>query len=252
MIRSARMAALVLLASLGLGACSSPGSGDSGSVTVFAAASLKESFTELGERFEEKHPGTEVTFNFNGSDSLAAGIVGGAPADVFAAASPSTMTRVTDEKLTSDAPVTFARNRLVIATAPGNPHGIGSLKDLTAPGLKVVLCDETVPCGAAARKALAAAGVDLAPASFEQDVKSALTKVRLDEADAAVVYRTDVRAAGDTVDGVDFPEAAEAVNDYPIARLENAPDAPAADAFVAFVTSPEGRKVLGKAGFLAP
>lgn len=255
MIRSARLAALVLLASLGLGACSSSGghgSSSGGTVTVFAAASLKESFTKLGERFEEEHPGTEVTFNFNGSDSLAAGIVSGAPADVFAAASPSTMARVTDEKLTADAPVTFARNRLAIATAPGNPHGIGSLDELAAPGLKVVLCDRTVPCGAAARKALAAAGTDVTPVSYEQDVKSALTKVRLGEADAAVVYRTDVRAAGDTVDGVEFPEAAQAVNDYPIARLENASDAPAADAFVAFVTSPEGRKVLGKAGFLAP
>ncbi|MEV5334308.1 molybdate ABC transporter substrate-binding protein [Streptomyces werraensis] len=255
MIRSARLAALVLLASLGLSACSSSGGGDgsaSGTLTVFAAASLKESFTELGERFEKDHPGTEVTFNFNGSDSLAAGIVGGAPADVFAAASSSTMARVTDEKLTAGEPVTFARNRLAVATAPGNPHGIDSLEDLAAPGLKVVLCDGTVPCGAAARKALAAAGVEVTPASYEQDVKSALTKVRLDEADAAVVYRTDVRAAGDTVDGVDFPEAAQAVNDYPIARLENAPNAPAADAFVAFVTSPEGQKVLGKAGFLAP
>ncbi|MFH9180331.1 molybdate ABC transporter substrate-binding protein [Streptomyces albogriseolus] len=262
MIRSARRAVgpatLALLTALGLTACSSSSSsasrdgGPSGAVTVFAAASLKESFTALGERFEKEHPGTEVTFNFNGSDSLAAGIVGGAPADVFAAASPATMKRVTDEKLTAGDPVTFARNRLAIATAPGNPHGVGSLRDLAAPGLKVVLCDETVPCGAAARKALTAAGVEVTPASYEQDVKSALTKVRLDEADAAVVYRTDVRAAGDKVDGVDFPEAAQAVNDYPIALLEHAPNASAARAFVALVTSPEGQKALGKAGFLAP
>ncbi|MEV5927411.1 molybdate ABC transporter substrate-binding protein [Streptomyces cellulosae] len=257
MIRSARLtagtAALVLLTALGLTACSSSSSSpENGTVTVFAAASLKESFTELGELFEKEHPGTEVTFNFNGSDSLAAGIAGGAPADVFAAANTSTMARVTDEKLTAGDPVTFARNRLTIATAPGNPHGIGSLKDLTAPGLKVVLCDVRVPCGDAARKALAAAGADVTPDSYEQDVKSALTKVRLKEADAAVVYRTDVTAAGDKVDGVDFPEAAQAVNDYPIARLEDAPNASAADDFVALVTSAEGRKVLGKAGFLAP
>ncbi|MFI8206792.1 molybdate ABC transporter substrate-binding protein [Streptomyces sp. NPDC085937] len=264
MIRSARrtagLAAVALLTGLGLTACSSSedsaaGTGDGsprGTVTVFAAASLKETFTALGERFEQRHPGTEVTFNFGGSDSLAAGIAGGAPADVFAAASTTTMDRVADEGLTAGDPATFTRNRLEIATAPGNPHGITSLKDLADPGLKVVLCDETVPCGAAARKALKAAGVRVTPASYEQDVKSALTKVRLKEADAAVVYRTDVRAAGDKVDGVDFPEAAQAVNDYPIARLESSGNPVTADAFVALVTSPEGRKVLRGAGFLTP
>ncbi len=162
------------------------------------------------------------------------------------------MRTVTGEGLTAGAPAIFARNRLEIATAPGNPHRIDSLKDLAAPDLKVVLCDRTVPCGAAAEKALEAGGVTLEPASYEQDVKSALTKVQLKEADAAVVYRTDVRAAGDKVDGVDFPEAAQAVNDYPVARLEAAPNASAAQAFVTLVTSPEGQEVLGKAGFLAP
>ncbi|MEW1685669.1 molybdate ABC transporter substrate-binding protein [Streptomyces sp. NPDC093594] len=264
MIRSARrtaaLAAVALLTVLPLTACSS--SGDStaggsdgspkGTVTVFAAASLKETFTALGERFEARHPGTEVTFNFGGSDSLAAGIVGGAPADVFAAASTTTMDRVADEGLTAGDPATFARNRPEIATVPGNPHGITSLTDLADPGLKVVLCDRSVPCGAAARKALTAAGVQVTPASYEQDVKSALTKVRLKEADAAVVYRTDVRAAGDKVDGVDFPEAAQAVNDYPIVRLESSRNSATADAFVALVTSPEGRQVLGGAGFLTP
>ncbi|MFD7701908.1 molybdate ABC transporter substrate-binding protein [Streptomyces caelestis] len=248
---------------LALGACSASGSdapasaesggqGISGTVTVFAAASLKESFTTLGERFEKKYPGTEVTFNFGGSDGLAAGIGNGAPADVFAAASGRTMKLVTDEGHTAGSPSTFVRNRLEIATAPGNPHAIDSLEDLTASGLKVVLCDRTVPCGAAAQTALAAGGVELEPVSYEQDVKSALTKVELKEADAAVVYRTDVRAAGDKVEGVEFPESAEAVNDYPIARLENAPNPSAAKAFVALVQSPEGRKVLSEAGFLKP
>ncbi|MFF8036146.1 MULTISPECIES: molybdate ABC transporter substrate-binding protein [unclassified Streptomyces] len=249
------------LAVLALSACSASGSGSSpgaagegpsGTVTVFAAASLKESFTRLGERFEKQHPGTEVTFSFGGSDTLAAGIANGAPADVFAAAGTKPMELVTDEGLTADRPGTFVRNRLEIATAPGNPHGIGSLEDLTAPGLKVVLCARPVPCGAAARTALTAGGVDLTPASYEQDVKSALTKVALKEADAAVVYRTDVKAAGDKVEGVEFPESAQAVNDYPIARLENAPNPSAAKAFVALVNSPEGRRVLGAAGFLRP
>lgn len=255
-----RIGASAAGAVLALSACSAPGSeagsaagaGLDGTVTVFAAASLKESFTELGERFEKEHPGTGVTFNFGGSDTLAAGIGNGAPADVFAAASTRTMKLVTDEGLTAGDPSVFARNRLEIATAPGNPHRIDSLQDLADPGLKVVLCDTTVPCGAAARTALTAGGVDVSPASYERDVKSALTKVRLKEADAAVVYRTDVRAAGDTVEGVEFPEAGQAVNDYPLALLDDAPNPGAAEAFVKLVTSAEGRKVLGAAGFLAP
>ncbi|MEU9354558.1 molybdate ABC transporter substrate-binding protein [Streptomyces griseoloalbus] len=259
--RSRRIAGAGAVAALALSACSasgpdsSPGSatdGPTGTVTVFAAASLQESFTTLGERFEKEHPGTEIAFNFGGSDALAAGIDNGAPADVFAAASPKTMELVTDRGHTAGSPSTFVRNRLQIATVPGNPHGIDSLEDLEARGLKVVLCDRTVPCGAAARTALEAGGVALTPASYEQDVKSALTKVELKEADAAVVYRTDVKAAGDKVEGVEFPESAEAVNDYPIAQLDNAPNPSAARAFVALVKSPEGQKVLGEAGFLKP
>ncbi|MFF9173604.1 molybdate ABC transporter substrate-binding protein [Streptomyces sp. NPDC014793] len=224
----------------------------SGSVTVFAAASLKESFTTLGEEFEKQHPGTRVSFNFGGSDTLAASITSGAPADVFAAASPKTMAIVTDGKDAVGTPATFVRNQLEIATLPGNPGKVSSLKDLTESGLKVVLCDRTVPCGAAAQKALDAGGLKLTPVSYEQDVKSALTKVELKEADAAVVYRTDVKAAGDKVEGVEFPESAKAVNDYPIALLRNADNAPAAKAFIALVRSAEGRRVLGGAGFLEP
>ncbi|MFD8525247.1 molybdate ABC transporter substrate-binding protein [Streptomyces capillispiralis] len=259
--RSRRLAGAGAVAVLTLGGCSASGpdasrdaasDGPTGTVTVFAAASLQESFTTLGERFEKDHPGTEVTFNFGGSDALAAGIDNGAPADVFAAASAKTMALVADRGRTAGSPSTFARNRLQIATVPGNPHGIDSLGDLTASGLKVVLCDATVPCGAAARTALKAAGVGLTPVSYEQDVKSALTKVELKEADAAVVYRTDVRAAGDKVEGVEFPESAEAVNDCPIALLDDAPNPSAAKAFMALVKSPEGRKVLDDAGFLRP
>ncbi|MFF9092605.1 molybdate ABC transporter substrate-binding protein [Streptomyces sp. NPDC014802] len=223
-----------------------------GTVTVFAAASLKESFTALGQEFEKTHPGAKVSFNFGGSDSLAASITGGAPADVFAAASPKTMKIVSDAGDTAAAPVTFVRNQLEIATLPGNPDKIASLKDLTQSGLKVVLCDKTVPCGAAAQKALKASGLALTPVSYEQDVKSALTKVELKEADAAVVYRTDVKAAGEKVQGVEFPESAKAVNDYPIALLKDAPNAAAAQAFIDLVKSPEGQKVLTGAGFLKP
>lgn len=234
------------------GGSSSSSAKVSGQVTVFAAASLKESFTTLGETFEKQHPGTEVTFNFAGSDTLAASITSGAPADVFASASPKTMATVTDAGAAAGTPVTFVRNQLEIATLPGNPDRVSSLKDLTGSGLKVVLCDKTVPCGAAARKALDASGLDLTPVSYEQDVKAALTKVELKEADAAVVYKTDVKAAGDKVTGVDFPESAEAVNDYPITLLKNAPNTDAAKAFIELVKSAEGQRVLTGAGFRTP
>lgn len=265
--RTTQVAAVGAAALLALSACSSDdsssGSGSSapesssspklsGTVTVFAAASLKESFTTLGEQFEKEHPGTKVTFSFGGSDSLAASITGGAPADLFAAASPKTMKIVTDAGNTSADPETFVRNQLEIATLPGNPDKISSLKDLTKSDLKVVLCAEEVPCGSAARKALEASELKLTPVSYEQDVKSALTKVELKEADAAVVYKTDVRAAGDKVEGVDFPESADAVNDYPIALLKDAPNAEAAKAFIELVRSDQGQRVLTGAGFLKP
>ncbi|MEU9218535.1 molybdate ABC transporter substrate-binding protein [Streptomyces sp. NPDC048376] len=265
--RTARVAGAGAAALLALSACSSSSDTDSesagassssssgklsGQVTVFAAASLKESFTTLGETFEKQHPGTEVTFNFAGSDTLAASITGGAPADVFASASPKTMATVTDAGATAGTPATFVRNQLEIATLPGNPEHISSLKDLTDSGLKVVLCDRTVPCGAAARKALDAGGLDLTPVSYEQDVKAALTKVELKEADAAVVYKTDVKAADGKVTGVDFPESAKAVNDYPITLLKDAPNADAARAFVELVKSAEGQRVLTGAGFRTP
>ncbi|MHB9863173.1 molybdate ABC transporter substrate-binding protein [Streptomyces sp. YIM S03343] len=266
--RSLHVAGVSAVALLALTACSSSNSDSSsetksdssssafpklsGTVTVFAAASLKESFTTLGKEFENAHPGTKVTFSFGGSDTLAASITGGAPADVFAAASPKTMAIVTDKKDTATTPATFVRNQLEIATLPGNPDKVSSLKDLTKSGLKVVLCDKTVPCGAAAQKALDASGLKLTPASYEQDVKSALTKVELKEADAAIVYKTDVKAAGDKVEGVEFPESAKAVNAYPIALLKNAPNAAAAKAFIALVQSAEGQKVLVDAGFLKP
>ncbi|MET8164883.1 molybdate ABC transporter substrate-binding protein [Streptomyces sp. NPDC005329] len=269
--RSMQVAALGVTALLALSACSSSDDSSSaksdssasassasasdklsGTVTVFAAASLKESFTALGKEFEKAHPGTKVTFSFGGSDSLAASITGGAPADVFASASPKTMAIVTDAGDASGTPATFVRNQLEIATLPGNPDKISSLKDLTQSSMKVVLCDKTVPCGAAAQKALDAGKLKLTPVSYEQDVKAALTKVELKEADAAVVYKTDVHAAGDKVEGVEFPESADAINDYPIVQLKDAQNTDAAKAFIALVQSAEGQKVLTEAGFLQP
>ncbi|MQS15065.1 molybdate ABC transporter substrate-binding protein [Streptomyces kaniharaensis] len=224
----------------------------SGDITVFAAASLKETFTELGKRFEAANPGAKVTFNFGGSSSLATSINSGAPADVFAAASPATMKTVTDAGGASGQPATFVKNTLTIAVPKGNPKHITGLNGLTASGVKVALCAKEVPCGAAALTALKAAGVNLTPVTLEQDVKGALTKVELGEVDASLVYRTDVKADAGKIDGVDFPEADKAVNDYPIAALAKAPNKDGATAFVAYVQSPEAKQVLGAAGFQAP
>jgi molybdate transport system substrate-binding protein len=231
---------------------SSSGSGVTGSITVFAASSLTESFTQIGKDFEAANPGTKVTFNYAGSSALATQINQGAPADVFASASPTNMKTVTDAGSGEGSPTTFVKNQLVIAVPKGNPKGIAGLADLTRPGVKVALCAEQVPCGAAAKKALAAASVKLTPVTLEQDVKSALSKVKLGEVDAALVYRTDAKAAASSVDGVEFPESAGAINEYPIIVLKNSSNKPAAQAFVAYVLSGKGKTVLTQAGFQAP
>ncbi|MFC5906473.1 molybdate ABC transporter substrate-binding protein [Streptacidiphilus monticola] len=223
-----------------------------GKVTVFAAASLKKTFTELGKEFQAAHPGVTVTFSFGGSDTLAQSIVGGAPADVFASASLATMKTVTDAGDAAGAPVDFARNQLEIAVAAGNPKKITDLNGLTAKGVKVALCAKTVPCGAAAVKALNAAKVSLTPVTYEQDVTAALTKVELGEVDASLVYHTDVQGAGGKVTGVDFPAAAQAITTYPVVALKNAPNSAAAQAFAAFVASGQAQQVLTAAGFQKP
>ena len=223
-----------------------------GQVVVFAAASLKESFTRIGTEFEAAHPGTTVTFNFGASSTLARNITQGAPADVFAAASPATMKTVTSAGEADGEPAVFVRNQLQIVVPRGNPAKVTGLADFARADLKIALCAKQVPCGAAAERAFAAAGVAPKPDTFEQDVKATLTKVVLGEVDAALVYRTDVRAAGGKVTGVDFPEAARAINDYPIVALKSAPNGVAAGAFVAFVRSAKGQATLAEAGFAAP
>ncbi|MET9299252.1 molybdate ABC transporter substrate-binding protein [Micromonospora aurantiaca] len=252
-IRAALAAALVgALGLTGCGGADEPAGPDgAGPVTVFAAASLTESFTTLGKEYEAAHPGRTVTFNFGGSSGLATQITQGAPADVFAAASPATMKTVTDAGDAAGEPAVLVRNQLVVAVPRGNPARVGGLADLARPGVKVALCAEQVPCGAAARTALDAAGVRLTPATLEQDVKGALAKLRLGEVDAALVYRTDVRAAPG-LDAVEFPESARAVNDYPIVVLRAAGNPAGARAFVDFVRSDAGLAVLTAAGFQAP
>jgi molybdate transport system substrate-binding protein len=257
------LAGLTALAVVGLSACgensrttgSQAAAGSSrvtGSVTVFAAASLTESFTTLGKDFQAANPGVKVTFNFAGSAALATQINQGAPADVFASAAPANMKTVTDAGNGDGTATTFVKNQLVIAVPKGNPKGIKGLADLARPGVKVALCAEQVPCGAAAKKALDAAKVRLTPVTLEQDVKSALSKVELGEVDAALVYRTDARASTSEVDAVEFPESAKAINEYPIIVLKDAPNKAAARAFVSYVESGKGRSVLTAAGFQAP
>ncbi len=228
------------------------GTAATGKITVLAASSLTKVFTNLGTEFQTAHPGTTVTFSFGSSATLATQIVQGAPADVFAAASPTTMKTVTDASDAQGTPEIFVKNQLVIATAPGNPKGIKGLADLTKPGLKVVLCVKTAPCGAAAQTALAAGKVNLTPISFQQDAASTLNAVELGEADAALVYRTDAKGAPDKVAAQEFPESAQAINNYPIAALSHSDNLPLAEAFVSFIESPSSVAELVTAGFQAP
>jgi molybdate transport system substrate-binding protein len=223
-----------------------------GPITVFAAASLTESFTQIGKDFEAANPGATVTFSFAGSSALATQINQGAPADVFASAAPANMKTVTDAGNADGTPTTFVRNQLVIAVPKGNPKNITTLAGLAQPGVKVALCAPQVPCGAAAQKALQSANVSVTPVTQEQDVKAALSKVTLGEVDAALVYRTDAKAAASDVDAVEFPESANAINDYPLVALKDAPNPQAAAAFVAFVQTEPAIKVLTDAGFQKP
>ena len=231
---------------------SSSGDDVTGSIVVLAASSLTESFTTLGKTFESEHPGSKVTFSFAASSELVSQIEGGAPADVFASASPATMQQVSDAgAVAGDAPV-FVRNSLEIAVPPGNPAKVTGLEDFADKSLTIALCAPEVPCGAAATKVFEIAKITPAPDTLEADVKATLAKVTLGEVDAALVYKTDVQAAGDKVEGIDFPEASQAVNDYPIAVLKDSKDAATAQAFVDLVRSAEGASVLTAAGFDVP
>ncbi|MEV4822104.1 molybdate ABC transporter substrate-binding protein [Micromonospora sp. NPDC049274] len=248
--------ATAVLALAGCGGGDAPATGAdgrvTGTVTVFAAASLTESFTRIARDFEAANPGVTVTLNLAGSSALANQINQGAPADVFASAAPKNMATVTEAGNAEGTPSVFTRNQLVIAVPRGNPAGVRGLADLARPGVQVALCAEQVPCGAAARTALTAAGVALTPVTLEQDVRGALAKVKLGEVDAALVYRTDARAASADVAGIEFPESARAINDYPIVALRDAPNPAGARAFVAYVSSAPAQTVLAGAGFQSP
>ncbi len=257
--RTAVLAALALAAATTLAGCSSDESTSTGPtdaatgtgapLTVFAAASLKSTFTELGEQFEAAHPGTTVTFNFAGSSDLVAQLQQGAPADVFASADTNNMTKAGDLVNT---PVNFATNTLTIVTPPGNPKQVASFADLAKPGVAVVVCAPQVPCGAATERVETATGVTLAPVSEESSVTDVLGKVTSGQADAGLVYLTDAKGAGDKVTEVPFPESAGAVNTYPIATVKTSGNPDGAAAFTELVTGPQGQQVLAEAGFAAP
>lgn len=224
-----------------------------GTLTIYAAASLKTTFDELRTQFQAEHPDLEFPeITYDGSSVLVTQLTEGAQADIFASADTNNMTKAVDAGLVDGAPVDFATNTLEIAVAPGNPKGITGLADLAGPGVVTVLCQAEVPCGNASKKVLEAAGVTVTPASEEQNVTAVRTKVETGEADAGLIYRTDVNSAAGKVEGVEFAEAADAVNQYPIAVLSESANAEAAQAFVDLVTGAEGQQVLADAGFGAP
>jgi len=233
---------------------SAPGSssaGLSGTVNVFAAASLKEAFTQLGKKFEAAHPGAKVVFNFGPSSGLATQINQGAPADVFASASTKNMDQVVTTGAAS-APTNFASNVMEIAVPAKNPANVTQLSDLARSGVKVALCQSAVPCGATAAKVFTNAKLTVTAVTQEVDVKAVLTKVTLGEVDAGVVYVTDVRAAGAKVKGIEIPADVNASTKYPIATLTKAPNKATAQAFTDYVLSAEGASVLTAAGFAKP
>lgn len=256
MRRTTRLLARLLLAALLLAGCA-PGqtvgttssAAPARSLTVFAAASLQKTFTVLGKTFEASHPGVTVVINFAGSQTLASQLVEGASADVFASANETQMKVVTDAGLATGQPTIFATNQLMIAVPPDNPAGIASFGDLTRKGLALVVCAPAVPCGAATQKVEQATGVRLDPVSEEQSVTAVLSKVQTGEADAGLVYRTDVIAAGGSVRGITFPESGQAVNRNPIVLLKGAPRAELGRAWIDLVLGAQGQSVLADAGF---
>jgi molybdate transport system substrate-binding protein len=221
-----------------------------GTVSVFAAASLTDSFKALGSAFQTAHPGVTVQFNFAGTPTLVTQIEQGAQADVLASADTTNMDKLTADGFAAGTAQVFARNQLEIVVGPGNPKQIGVLADLARPGLIYISEAATVPAGKYSLQALAKAGVSARPKSLETDVKSVVSKVELGEADAGIVYTTDVKAAGSRVQGVSIPATDNVVATYPIVAVKGAKNSAAADAFIAYVRSSTGQSNLESFGFL--
>jgi molybdate transport system substrate-binding protein len=258
-----RRVLVFVLSTLVFGACGSgDGGGDpttstsrtagsklEGTVTVYAAQSLSSAFNDLGEAFEYEHPGVKVSFNFAGSSTLVTQITQGAPADVFASADQSNMDELVSAGSVDGTPRVFTKNRLQLVVAKGNPKGVTGLADLGRSGVATVLCAENVPCGAYAQEALGKAGVHVTPKSEESSVAGVIGRVQSGEADAGIVYVTDVQANA-AVSGVDIPDEDNVVAEYPHAQLKDATNPAGAKAFLAFVESAEGQAILGRFGFL--
>ena len=247
---SAALAAGVVAAALA--GCAAPAGNEGRTVTVFAAASLKAPFTALAEQFEAANPGTTVTFSFAGSSDLATQISQGAPADVFASADANTMARLSGAGLVEGSPRDFASNVLTIAVPPGNPASVASFADLARPGVRTVICAAQVPCGAAAKAVGQDTGVTLTPVSEESSVTDVLGKVISGEADAGLVYVTDVLAARGKVQEIPGPESARAVNTYPIAAVRTGQHKELAATFIEAVMGTDGQQLLRGAGFGTP
>jgi molybdate transport system substrate-binding protein len=252
------------LAAVALAGCSSSSSGgaastaspasssaSTASITVFAAASLTGTFTEIGKQFEAAHPGDKVTFSFGPSSGLATQITNGAPADVFASAAPANMDQVVTAGDASN-PQDFAKNIMEVAVPPSNPANVKSVNNLAKKSVKVALCQPQVPCGVVAAEVFKNAGITVKPVTLEADVKSVLAQVELNEVDAGMVYVTDVQAAGTKVKGVQIPADDNASTLYPIATISKSSHQSVAQAFVAYVLSPAGQQVLSAAGFEKP
>jgi len=249
-----------VLAAVAAAGCSSSGSGSSsggsaspsgGTITVFAAASLTESFTQIGKQFEAAHPGDHVKFSFGPSSGLAEQITSGAPADVFASAAPANMDQVVSAGDASS-PQNFAKNVMEVATPPDNPGNVESVKDLADDSVKVALCQPQVPCGVVAAEVFKNAGITVKPVTLQPDVKSVLTQVETGNVDAGMVYVTDVQAAGSKVKGVTIPDSDNASTLYPIATISSSKHKSEAQAFMNYVLSSAGQQVLAAAGFEKP
>jgi molybdate transport system substrate-binding protein len=223
-----------------------------GDVVVFAASSLTAAFNEMGTAFKAENPDANVTFNFAGSSDLVAQITQGAPADIFVSADDSNMKKLTDASENADDPVSIARNTMEILVEKGNPKAIATVADLAKPGTIVVLCAEAVPCGKNAAAVLKNAAVTLTPASLEDKVTGVVTKISTGEADAGIVFVTDVNTAGDKAQGIEIPDDINVISNYPIVVTKEATNPTAAQSFIDFVASDAGQAILAKYGFLAP
>jgi molybdate transport system substrate-binding protein len=250
----AGLAAVAVAGCSSSGGSSSSGSGGSsstGTITVFAAASLTGSFTQLGKQFEAAHKGDTVKFSFGPSSGLAEQINSGAPADVFASAAPANMQQVVSAGNASN-PRDFAKNKMEVAVPPDNPGKVTSVSDLAKSSVKVALCQPQVPCGVVAAEVFKNAGITVKPVTLQPDVKSVLTQVETGNVDAGMVYVTDVMAAGSKVKGVPIPASENGSTLYPIATISSSKHKSIAQAWVSYVLSPAGQHVLATAGFEKP